>query len=112
MRQFLHNPQDHGGPRAALAPVVPDYVDARVLAANTSEVFAIPAGARYVVFSFTADFWAKFGTSGVTAAVPSADMTDGAAPELNPAARRIPDGITHLALVAEAAVKGSLSFFG
>ena len=88
-----------------------DTAYAVVLAAGTSKVVSLPAGAAFVRVSAMADVWAKFGTSGVTAAVPSADVTDGSAPVRNPDLRRVPSGATHLALVAEAACKASLEFW-
>lgn len=53
----------------------------------------------------------RFGDSEATAAIPLASSADGAAAELNPAARRIPDGATHIALVAVASCVGSISFY-
>lgn len=56
------------------------YVLARALAANTAESFAVPAGAKFVVLSSTADFYVNCAG---TATVPG-DTTDGTASELNP----------------------------
>ncbi len=114
MRSFFdgHFPASLGE-RAAFAPQPADAPIALVLAANVAEVQAIPAGARFVIFSATDHFFARFGTSSaITAAVPVADVTDGTAPELNPAARQIPDGATHIALIASAATTVVLSFYG
>ena len=57
-----------------------DYIDAKILAANTNETFTVPAGAHFVIFGGTADFYAK---RGGTAAVPT-DTADGTASMLNP----------------------------
>jgi hypothetical protein len=112
MRDFIEQ-YPYGSHRAAFAPPVSDTINTRVLAANTVEVATIPAGAKFVSFSADGDFWAKFGTgSGVTAAVPSADITDGTSPELNSTQRRIPDGMTHIALVAGAARIVNLAYWG
>lgn len=62
-----------------------DSVMARSLAANTAESITVPAGARYVVFAGTADFYANYTT---TATVPG-DTTDGTASELNPTMRDV-----------------------
>lgn len=110
MRAFLE-PFPLGTHRAAMAPQPSDAPVAIVLAAGSSKAVAVPAGAAFVALSFTGDVWARFGAAGVAAAVPTADVTNGSAPVLNPDARRIPDGATHLALIAEAACKGSLEFW-
>lgn len=68
---------------STLIRAVPASVMARVLAASTAETITAPAGARFVLFSSTCDFYAL---TGGTATVPSADVTNGSASELNPAA--------------------------
>ena len=107
MRSFLY--QFAG--RKMFAPLPSDQVDARVLAATTAELHTIPDGARFVVFAASALFYAKFGTSLVAAAIPAADVTDGSAPEMNPEARQIPSGATHISLIAPAATIVTLSFY-
>jgi len=111
MRSFLKG-RNRQYQRGMFAPPPSDTVHARVLAANTAELVAVPAGAMFVVFSATADFYVKFGASEVAAAVPGGDVTDGTASELNPSAREIPDGATHLSLVSAAACTVTLSFYG
>lgn len=98
--------------RGAFAPPVSGTIHARVLAANVAELHVIPALARFVVFSPSAAFWAKFGVADVVAAIPSVDVTDGSAPELNPEAREIPAGATHISLVAGTAAIVSMAFYG
>lgn len=61
---------------------IPQATMARVLAANTAESITPPAGSRYVIFSCTANFYVNCYD---TAAVPADDVTNGTAPELNPA---------------------------
>jgi hypothetical protein len=61
----------------------PTYIDARVLAPGVSETHTMPANTRFVIFSANCDFYAQ---SGASAAVPAADVTNGTASELNPAA--------------------------
>jgi hypothetical protein len=97
-------------PEYAVAPS--DTVMARVLAAGVAELVAVPAGAAVVNFAATTDFYAKFGTSGVVAAVPAADVTDGTASVLNPGTRVIPDGLTHISVIASAAGVVTLEFWG
>ena len=96
--------------RFALAPTASDFVNAMDLAIATSETQAIPTGAQFLQIAATKDVYAKFGTSGVTAAVPG-DVTDGSAATLNPAMRRIPKGATHVALISAEACKATLEFW-
>jgi hypothetical protein len=64
----------------------PKYVNAYVLAAGVATPVTIPTGARIAVFSSNTNFYVNWLT---TAAVPSANITDGSAPELNPVARDV-----------------------
>lgn len=73
----------------------PDYVLSKLLAASTAEGFTVPANARYVVFSSTADFYANYST---TATVPG-DVADGTASELNPGIRDI-SGVTTISIIS------------
>jgi hypothetical protein len=63
-----------------------DYIVAVVLLAAAAEGIEIPAGARFVVFNSTGDFYAVLSSVAVpkVAAVPSATVDDGSASELNP----------------------------
>jgi hypothetical protein len=107
MRSFT----DGGQGRRGFAPLADDYVDARVLAASTAERHTIPTGAKFVVFSADATFYAKFGDVTVTAAVPAADVTDGTGSSVNPEAREIPSGVTHISLIATAATVVTMDFY-
>lgn len=89
------------------ATLVPTYVDAAVLAADTAETFTCPTDANFVIFSSTGDFFAKYDGA---ATVPAADITDGTAPELNPIARLM-DGGTSISLIASAATTVTLSYY-
>lgn len=62
------------------------YIDAMVLTADTPAAYTIPTGAVNVLINCTGDVWVRFGDAG---AVPSTDVTDGTASELNPALRNI-----------------------
>lgn len=55
-----------------------DVIDYRVLAANTHEAHAIPAGARWAVIHTSADCYVALG--GTSFPVPSADVTNGTGP--------------------------------
>lgn len=86
------------------APRQSVYIDNRVLAANTAEAHTVPVDAAskkatYVIFSSTCDFYADFVS---TAVVPSADVTDGSGPELNPTARFLANGVTTISLITAA----------
>jgi hypothetical protein len=98
--------------RRQFAPPASDFVNARVLAANTAELAAVPAGAAFVVFSSAIDFHVKFGDGTVVAAIPVADVADGSGSELNPEAREVPAGITHLSLISASAGVVTLAWYG
>jgi hypothetical protein len=87
------------------------FIDARVLAANTSEAHAVPAGARYVNFSANADFYARFQSDNTAITVPAADVTNGSAPAFKPGMREIPEGTTHILLIAPATTVVTLEFW-
>jgi hypothetical protein len=108
MQNLLASEQDRG----AFFPTPSDHVDAAVLAADTATRMAVPTGAAYVMFSATGGFYAKWGDSSVTAAAPDDDVTDGSGSELNPAGRRIPEGATHVSLIASADAVVTLSWYG
>lgn len=82
------------------------YVLSRALAANVAESFTVPAGARFVVFSATGDFYANYAT---TATVP-ANVTDGTAAELNPSVRAI-KGVTTISVISAATPTVTASFY-
>lgn len=86
----------------------PTYVDARVLAASTSETQTIPTSSRFVVFSATCDFWAKPGSS---AAVPAADTSDGSAAELNPSAWSITSSMTQITVISSVVCTVTMAFY-
>lgn len=103
----LEIPAAAGGP-AAFLRVMPSYIDARVLAANTNENHTVPTGARFVIFSSScAAFYAK---SGGTAAVPAADVTNGSGSELNPSGYYVV-GVTTIGLISPTTCIVTLSFY-
>ena len=87
-----------------------NWINARVLAANTAETFQAPAGARFVLFSADGDFYCKIAPASTAAAIPAADVTDGTAPELNPAMRYIGEQ-EFISLIAPAATVVTMQFF-
>lgn len=107
------------GENGSFALSRPDYVDARVLAANTAEQHTIPTftdhlgntkTARHVIFNATADFYAAYGTN-PTAAVPAADVTDGTASELNPTIRFLDGADTKISLISAGTCIVTMAFF-
>jgi hypothetical protein len=96
-----------GGADTAFIRNAPSYVDARALAANTSETATIPTGAKWVLFSGACNFFAKPGAS---ASVPG-DTTDGSAAEQNPSAWWIPSGVTQITVIAASTCIVTLTFY-
>lgn len=84
----------------------PDSVNGVVLAAGVAESITIPSGAKYVIFSSTADFYANYST---TAAVIT-DTTDGTGSELNPVARTLGAADT-ISVISEGACNITASFY-
>ncbi|MEF8758328.1 MAG: hypothetical protein V5B36_00950 [Candidatus Accumulibacter sp. UW25] len=84
-----------------------DYINVQVLLPNVAESPTLPADARFILFSSTADFYARVNG---TASVPSTDVTDGSASEINPTIRSLL-GVTSLSLIAPANCTVSLSFY-
>lgn len=101
---------DANGRSVPSALLVPDKVDARVLAASTAESATIPAGVKYVRLSSTAPFYANFSA---TAAIPSADITNGSSSILIPSSAlyEIPTGTTAISLIASAIGVVTLEWF-
>lgn len=71
------------------------------LPANTQETFTVPTGASCIFFSANCDFWADYDPGSGSIAVPGASITDGSAPELNPAVA-IVDDVTTIYLISTA----------
>lgn len=92
-----------------------DYVEGRSLAAGAAELVQIPSDAsgvlaKFVLFSWNADFCAKMGTSAVVAAMPT-DTADGSGSMLNPTFRKIDPAHTHISVISTAASLGTMEFF-
>jgi len=86
----------------------PDYVNAAVLAANVSELQAVPSGAFFVLFSSDGDFYAQPNSG---ASVPAADITNGSSSELNPSAWYLGTGVTGIGVIAELTRKVTFSYY-
>lgn len=84
-------------------------VCASVLAANTAEQMTVPTGAKYVLFSGTANYYVSFGAD-PTAAVPAADVTNGSASCLNPGLRAL-DGAAKIGLISPTDCVVTMEFF-
>ncbi len=85
----------------------PQYIDARVLSANTAESHTVPDGASFVVFSSDGDFYAR---PNAEPAVPASAVEDGSAGELNPVIWDL-DGVASIGLVATEARVVTLTFY-
>lgn len=82
-----------------------------VLSANTAESVEVPAGAKTVLMSGTADFYAQYGEN-PTATIP----TDNTSPSdtiscLNPAGRKVVAGMV-ISVISAAACTVTFEFFG
>jgi hypothetical protein len=108
----FHEDYPFNAGRPAFAPPFADTVEDVVLAADVLLRIAVPAGARYVAFSFDGDVRVRSGGSETSFSLPTASTSDGSGSVLNPALRRLPAGATHLCLRAPSACKGSLEFWG
>jgi len=84
-----------------------DYIDARVLGVNSAESHTIPSNAKYVLFSATDDFYCLMDG---TPSIPSADVEDGSAPELNPTLRDI-QSASAIGLISPRACVVTMSFY-
>lgn len=81
---------------------------AKSLAASTAESITVPTGARFALFSATADFYANYTT---TATVPGdTAISDATASELNPAMRFI-SGVTTISVIAPVATVLTIAFW-
>lgn len=86
---------------------VSDCRQAVVLAAGETKILATPTGATMVLINATSNVWVRFGGA---AAVPTADITDGSAPELNPGPRYI-KGCSSIGFAAAQPCKVAISFY-
>jgi hypothetical protein len=85
----------------------PDYVDARVLVANTAQVHTVPTGSAFVLFNSNTDFYAKVNN---TVTVPSNTVSDGSAGELNPTFWSL-STVTGIGLISATGAIVTMSFY-
>ena len=98
---------DSNGQNALALPTSTD-INGVVLAANIAESITIPAGAKFVLFNATADFYVNFtGTAAVMV-----DTTDGSGSELNPTIRKLHEDDTISVISATAGAIVSAAFYG
>lgn len=105
MKAFAEQPGTWGV--SSSVPYPSDCVMAVFLTAGVPKTVAVPQDANIVMFNATGNIWVRFGAA---AAVPTADITDGTAPELNPAGR-IVTGVASIGLAAATPCVVSLSFY-
>lgn len=86
------------------------YNNARVLAANIAESFVVPSGAYRVAFNINVAGQAFWVDDQKTAVIPTDDVIDGSAPELNPGMRLVQPGQT-LSVISAAACIVTASFY-
>ncbi len=78
-----------------------NFTDAIVLTAGAAKPYIIPTGAKFLFFSSTALFYAKFSDDATAnpASEPVGDVIDGTASILNPTGRKIA-GATEVSLIS------------
>lgn len=90
-----------------------ENVLARVLAASTAESITVPDNAKFCTITANGEFY--FNTQG-TAAVPSADVTDGSASRVvgsgNPVVHILVEDVTTISVIASAARIVTATFWG
>lgn len=82
-------------------------VNAYILTAGSAKTINIPTGAKLMLLSCTGDFYTNFQG---TASVPSGDVTNGTASELNTRDRWI-DGYSSFSVVSPEDAKLTVSFY-
>lgn len=93
------------------SPPPSDWVDGVILTANTAHRHPIPQDAAYALISLDGDFYAKIGNEEVTASLVTETTTNGTASEYSPVQRRIPEGASHISLIADGSRRGTISFY-
>lgn len=104
--QSFQTLDDVMGKNTSILPIS-DHTHALLLSPGVSKAVTVPPDARVALFSATGNFWLSADNA---PAVPTLDILDGTAPELNPSGRAVRAGQT-LGLVAPAACTVSLSFY-
>jgi hypothetical protein len=94
------------------ALAIPDYVDAKVLAAGVAETQTVPVDtnslhAEYVLFSANCDFYVGYDE---TASVPT-DTADGTSFELNPTIRWLDNTVSTISVISASTCIVTMSFY-
>lgn len=105
MTPFITLEDSMGRRTDALSP--PNCCLVVMLSAGVPKKVVVPHGATVMLASCTGLFWVRYGGS---ATLPVADILDGTAPELNPAARSVA-GLSSLGLIAPADCILNLCFY-
>lgn len=90
-----------------------EYINNRVLVANTAQTFTIPTGAKRVSFNNTENIWVAYTFAGYddkTAVVPSVNVTDGSGQVLNPKIRHL-GKVSKISIISPVACLVSLAYF-
>lgn len=98
--------QDNNG-QSTFAVPFSDTINVQTLAPTVAESVTIPSGAKYVVFSSSADFYARINAA---ATIPVGDVTDGSGSEMNPSIRQLRD-VTTLSVISPSACTITLAFY-
>src|SRR5688572_6181721 len=77
------------------------WVDTKALAANTAEAFAVPTGAKYVVFGADVNFAVRYNAALAGTAAAYADAADGTGCEVNPTVRWL-QGVAEISVITNA----------
>lgn len=83
---------DYKNKHSDYCPPFSEYCDVRVMAAGVAKTFTVPANKTRVFFQITpsgATFWADPLKAAV---IPIGDLSNGAAPEMNPEGRTVTPG--------------------
>ncbi len=83
------------------------YVNAYVLTPSVAQTATIPTGAKFAMFAGSDDFYVNFREPAV---IPAANVTNGAAAELNPTVRAITD-YTSFSVIADTDCILTISYF-
>ena len=91
----------------------PDTYCNVVLAAGVGQAFDVPSGAGIVGFSFNADIWVKYGSTGAQVPTTSQSSASSTGSELNPTIRNIGSTLacTGISVVSAVVAAGSLTWF-
>ena len=112
--RYLSQSRSSNSGRAASSLTPSDHVLSLILTIGGAKKVEVPAGAQYVVFSSTVDFFVFYGKEDVPVAfVPTTDIMDGTAPEMSPGMRTLEvDDVTHMSIIGIDAGQLTMAFYG